>query len=181
MAEPTIDEPLPREREAAATDLDAFERFYREHDHRVGRFLAAFMRDRSLAEEVAQDSFLAAYRDRANIPRADRAQQTWILGIAHHRALHALRGARRAREALGSLALTLRRSEPSRSALGTRDILIRTLAPLDRSIVVLSLVHGYTSEETAAMVGLSAEAVRQRLTRGRRKLEQAIREADGDA
>ena len=62
-----------------------------------------------------------------------------------------------------------------------RDLLVRTLAPLDRSIVLLCLVHGYTSDEAADIVGLRADAVRQRLARSRAKLEHALKEAGHDA
>ena len=102
--------------------------------------------------------------------------------VAHHRALHALRGLRRAREAFASLTVTRRRSgcrRPTRSRCATCSI--RTLAPLDRSIVLLCLVHGYTSDEAADIVGLRADAVRQRLARSRVKLEHALKEAGRDA
>jgi RNA polymerase sigma factor (sigma-70 family) len=162
--------------------LDAgFEAFFRTHEARVGRYLVQITRDRALADDLLQETFLAAFRDRDRIPPAGRAQTAWILGVAHHRALHALRGLRRAREAFASLTVTRRRSTPASDAVSMRDLLVRTLAPLDRSIVLLCLVHGYTSDEAADIVGLRADAVRQRLARSRAKLEHALKEAGHDA
>ncbi len=158
-----------------------FEQFFREHEARVGRYLVQITRDRALADDLLQETFIAAYRDRDRIPPAGRAQAAWILTVAHHRALHALRGVRRAREAFSSLTMTRRRSVVPTDALAMRDLLTRTLAPLDRSIVLLCLVHGYTSDEAAEIVGLRADALRQRLARSRTKLEHALKEAGRDA
>jgi RNA polymerase sigma-70 factor (ECF subfamily) len=183
MEELTVDERHPAgdaPRADTAADVVAFERLFAVHERRVGLFLAAFMRDRELAEDVAQETFLVAYRERVRIPSGERAQAAWILTIAHHRALNALRGVRRAREAFASLVVVRRRSAPESPAIGMRDIVIRTLGPVDRSVLLLCLVHGYTSDEAAAIVGLRPDAVRQRLSRSRKKLERAIKEADSD-
>ena len=162
--------------------LDAgFEAFFRLHEARVGRYLVQITHDRALADDLVQETFIAAYRDRERIPPAGRAQSAWILAVAHHRALHALRGLRRAREAFASLTVTRRRAAPASDAIAMRDLLIRTLTPLDRSIVLLCLVHGYTSDEAADIVGLRADAVRQRLSRSRTKLEHALKETGRDA
>jgi len=181
MEELTVDERHAAD-DSAHVDAAAvaFERLFAVHERRVGLFLAAFMRDRAMAEDVAQETFLAAYRERTRIPADERAQAAWILAIAHHRALNALRGVRRAREAFASLVVVRRRPEPVSSAIGMRDILIRTLGPVDRSVLLLCLVHGYTSDEAAVIVGLRPDAVRQRLSRSRTKLERAIKEADGN-
>jgi RNA polymerase sigma-70 factor (ECF subfamily) len=182
-----MDELLLYEHDLAA-ELDrgvvldvGFEDFFRLHEARVGRYLVQITRDRALADDLLQETFLAAFRDRERIPPAGRAQTAWILGVAHHRALHALRGMRRGREAFASLTVTRRRSAPASDAFAMRDLLIRTLAPLDRSIVLLCLVHGYTSDEAADIVGLRPDGVRQRLSRSRVKLEHALKEAGRDA
>jgi RNA polymerase sigma-70 factor (ECF subfamily) len=173
MTDPPVDEPPAR-----AVPDDDFERFFRTHELRVGRYLAQITRDPALADDLLQETFLAAFRDRERIPSDRTAQEAWVMVVAHHRALNALRGIRRGREAFGSLVTVRRRNATTGSALSTRDLLVRTLAPLDRSIVVLSLVHGYTSDEVASIVGLRADAVRQRLSRSRLKLENAFREVD---
>lgn len=183
MDELALDEPDLSPGPDSAVLMDAgFEQFFREHEARVGRYLVQITHDRGLADDLLQETFMAAWRDRDRIPPAGRAQTVWILAVAHHRALHALRGVRRAREAFASLTvLTRHRSVAATDALAMRDLLVRTLAPLDRSIVLLCLVHGSTSDEAAGIVGLRADALRKRLARSRVKLERALKEAGRDA
>jgi DNA-directed RNA polymerase specialized sigma24 family protein len=51
-----------------------------------------------------------------------------------------------------------------------RDLLVRVLSPDDRILVVLRYVHSFSAADLAAMTGRSEDAVRQRLSRARRRL-----------
>ena len=172
-----------------------FERFVLAHENRVGRYLAAFMRDRSLAEEIAQETFLAAFRDRDRMPRHDRAQAAWILGIAHHRALNVLRGIRRGREAVASLAAT--RRKPRRAPLADRECGTSSSAPsarrpVGRPAVPRARLHvgrdgGHRRRQrrrgaTAAHAGAAAswsEPSRRRTAMPSPTLEERLRLLDG--
>ena len=50
------------------------------------------------------------------------------------------------------------------------DLLERELSSELRALVLLRYVHGFRAAELAEMTGLSAEVVRQRLSRGRARL-----------
>ncbi len=74
-------------RKAAAGDLDAFEELVRRRREGLVRFLASFSRSASDAEDLAQETFLRAYR---NLSRYDFRKPflTWLYVIARRLAIN---------------------------------------------------------------------------------------------
>lgn len=146
------------------------------------------------AEDVAQQSlveFLRAYRE-GRYDRSKGRLSSWILGIAHRTALHALRTRRRA----PSLAGTALGEVPDEGALRSiwdeerdREIISRALAVLrdesqvdDRTLTAFELValRGVPAVEAAAQAGMSVEQVyvaKSRLTKRLRELVETMTEA----
>ena len=139
---------------------------------RVGRYLAQMVRDRALAEDLLQDSFHDALRSRADLPSV-RNHEAWLYGIARNRALAALRRRRRFAGALGRLASLHRDAREEEELVAVRDLLERHLSPEDQALVLLRYLHDFDANELAEMTGLTPEAVRQRLSRARRRLVDA--------
>jgi len=143
---------------------------FREHVEELGRYLVAMVRDRSLAEDLLQDTFHDALRawDRLDGIGNERA---WLYGIARHRALGALRRGRRFQRALVRLAGARDApGEGDEALIALLDLLDRELSPELRALVLLRYVHGFRAAELAGMAGMSPDAVRQRLARGRARL-----------
>ena len=163
----------------ADEEKDAFEELFRSHGRRLGRFLAQIVTSRQLAEDLLQQIFLAAWRDRERICELDNPE-AWLFAIARNRALHALRRRQRGLDALRRLARQ-RGAHPARplEAAAVRDFLARNLVPEDRILLVLRYVHGFDANELGAITGRSPAAVRQQLSRVTRRLAGEIRdEAD---
>jgi RNA polymerase sigma-70 factor (ECF subfamily) len=148
----------------------AVEVLFRAHAQELGRYLVAMVRDRSLAEDLLQDTFCDALRAREQL-RSIENERAWLYGIARHRALRALRRSRRLQRALVRLAGSRDESqEGDEAAVELLDLLDRELAPDVRALVLLRYVHDFQAAELAEMTGLSPEAVRQRLACGRARL-----------
>ncbi len=157
------------EREPTTADTYA-ERLFALHERRLGQFLVHVVRDRGLAEDVLQETFLAAWRSRDQLGEVVNAE-AWLFGIARHRALHALRGARRLRLALERIGRDERTPDQGPGpALDVLDLLHRALGPEDRALVVLRHVHGFDAPALAAITGRSPAAIRKRLERSRATL-----------
>lgn len=155
--------------EAPAARADV-ETLFRAHAAELGRYLVAMVRDRALAEDLLQDTFIDALRarDRRTAVADERA---WLYGIARHRALRALRRDRRFRRALVRLGGSGEAAQEDDEAIvAVLDLLERELTPELRALVLLRYVHGFQAAELAEMTGLSPEAVRQRLSRARGRL-----------
>jgi RNA polymerase sigma-70 factor (ECF subfamily) len=161
-------------REAAVTETPAaqpaVEALFRVHAQELGRYLVAMVRDRTLAEDLLQDTFCDALKAQDKLTGVGN-ERAWLYGIARHRALRALRRGRRFQRAVLRLAGSPEVVQEADEALvALLDLLERELAPELRALVLLRYVHGFQAAELAEMTGLSPEAVRQRLARGRARL-----------
>src|SRR4051812_44757770 len=162
---------------APPLDDEALQALLRQHQARLGQFRRQVVESRALAEDLLQDVFETAHRCRGLVAAAPSAE-AWLFAAARHRALNALRRRRRAAAALGRLAGRAREpngGDPA-DALAVRDLLLRTLAPDDRMLLVLRHVHGFDAVELGRMTGRTPDAVRQRLARARRRLLAAYEE-----
>lgn len=70
-----------------AGDRDAFEGIVRRWQHRLVNLAYRFCRDRALAEDMAQEAFLKAFRSLATF-RAESAFSTWLMAIALNTIVH---------------------------------------------------------------------------------------------
>jgi RNA polymerase sigma-70 factor (ECF subfamily) len=146
------------------------ERLFAAHERRLGQFLVHVVRDRALAEDLLQETFLAAWKSRDDLDGVGNPE-AWLFGIARHRALHALRSAQRLRRAVERIAAAPPPpDEGPPLALDTLALLHRVLGPEDRALVVLAHVHGFGSPELAAITGRTPAAIRKRLERARTAL-----------
>lgn len=165
----TVAEPEDAGRRA---EIDAL---FRQHGQELGRYLVAMVRDRSLSEDLLQDTFLDAIRARAQLPEV-RNPRAWLYGIARNRALQALRRGRRFRGVLTRLSGRMQEDATGDEELVViQDLLERELTPELRALVLLRYLHGFDAVELAEMTGLNPDAVRQRLARARGRLLSAAR------
>lgn len=152
---------------------EKFLEIYRASEADLGRFLISVVRHLSLAEDILQEVWAVAWKDRASLathpePRA------WLFMVARNRALGELRRSRRASRAL--LALVSRPEEQASlpfEAIEVLDLLERNLSDADRALFVLRYSHGFPAATLARMSGDSPEAIRKRLSRARAKLADA--------
>ena len=167
---------------AAAGDRDAFGALVRRHQTRIVNYALAIVRDPAEAEDVAQETFIRAYRSLARF-RGDSSFKTWLYTIATNAARTGLeRRGRRSRVEDGSLddeAGTLSAADvpagdaDAETALVQREAIDRALAALPpdlRVAVVLRDVEGLDYKEIAAATGAPIGTVESRIFRARRRL-----------
>lgn len=143
----------------SASDLEALFRAYWPRAHR-----AAFLvvHDGALAEDIAQEAFLAAIR---NLDRFDRRRPfgPWLHRIVVNRAIDAARArALRGESELHERAAPAGLEPPDRAVLEA----LAGLPPDQRGVVVLRHLLGYTPGEIAGLLDLPRGTVNSRLRRG---------------
>jgi len=145
----------------------------------LGKYLVQFVRDRTLAEDLLQETFHDAYRARRALPDI-RNPRAWLYGIARNHALVALRRQRRLDRAISRLVSRRGQAVATDSkAESILNLLDHALSPEDRALVLLRHLHGFNANELAEMTGRSSSAVRQRLSRARKRLlEEAAERED---
>jgi RNA polymerase sigma-70 factor, ECF subfamily len=153
----------------------AIEDLFRRHWRPAHRAAYLVCGDPVAAEDIAQESFLAAIRA---LDRFDRRRRfaPWLHRITVNRAIDYAR----ARAARGEQALAGLPEDAEREAgLPLSDALvaaIRELPPEQRAVVVLRHVLDYTPGEIGRMLELPRGTVNSRLRRGLDRLRPAIEE-----
>lgn len=161
-------EPEPETLRAATRgDKDAFEELVRQFLPAVHRLAWHFVRDAPTAQDVAQDTFLSAYRAIGRFRLGDKFS-TWLFRIARNRSIDALRRRRPALELFATTAPAARVDDPDtrvwlRAAI---DALPREL----RETFLLVEVLGFSYPETSKVMGVPTGTVKSRMHRARRAL-----------
>jgi RNA polymerase sigma-70 factor, ECF subfamily len=145
----------------------------------VYRFAFWLSRDRSIAEDVVQETMLRAWRAMGDL-KDPRALRHWLLTIARRE--HARLYERKRLELVGLDELT----GADVTSLATRDEeqtedLRRALLQLEddyREPLVLQVLLGYTTAEIAEHMGLNTGAVLTRLFRARNRLRKLFSAGD---
>ena len=160
-------------------DASAFERLVREHQHMVYCVALSFCKDSALAEDVAQEAFLKAYRS-VDQMREPARLKTWLYSIARFTAIDWIR--RRQREPVLGLAEGAAKEIPERPAAESKEDrtvrvmdVIRGLQEDHREIMILRYVRGLSYTQIARETGTTAAAVGEKLSRIREIVRQKLR------
>jgi RNA polymerase sigma-70 factor (ECF subfamily) len=137
--------------------------------------------DPNMAEEVAQESFMRAWRHAATFDPTRGRVVTWLLAITRNVALDALR-MRRQTPVDPDLLIGLRadsRSEPEAQGVlaDESDRVRRALAGLpdeQRRAVLMSAFYGRTAREIGDIEGIPLGTAKTRIRTGLQKLREAF-------
>jgi len=156
---------------------ERFRHVYAEHVDRVlGYALRRADRPEDAADVVAE-TFLVAWRRLGDVPDEPRTR-LWLYGVARRVLANQRRGERR-RTALGErLAADLASAVPDHAPgvaerMRYGDALDR-LGEQDREVILLHAWEGLEPREIAEVLGVSAVAVRSRLSRARARLRDLL-------
>lgn len=171
---------------ARAGDAEALEALLEQQESRVYRFARRLCRHHEDAEDVLQESLLAAARGLSGF-RGASSLSTWLFTIARS---HCIKKRRRSRFAPTEVSLEAGEADAAREspdpapdpeeALHSRRLeaaLERAIAGLDRKyreIFVLRDVEGLTAPEVATVTGLSIAAIKSRLHRARARVREQL-------
>lgn len=161
-------------------DEHAWEAFIGEHQQAVFRLAYLLLGDASEAEDVAQETFLRAFRALHTFDTS-RSPRPWLLQIAANLARNRRRSAGRYLHALGRLIGFASPPTPSiaeASALQweaqTLWEAVRQLNPTDQQIIYLRYFLELSEIETADALGVAHGTVKSRLSRALARLRAVI-------
>jgi RNA polymerase sigma-70 factor (ECF subfamily) len=163
-------------RDAQRGSTGALEELFRRHWRRAHRAAYLVVGDGAAAEDIAQESFLAAIRA---LDRFDRRRPfgPWLHRITVNRAIDYARARALRRE--GAFAdATEGVAAPGDGLSDELIAALARLAPEHRAVVVLRYVLEYTPGEIAEMLGLPRGTVNSRLRRGLDRLRPELEEAE---
>jgi RNA polymerase sigma factor (sigma-70 family) len=174
---------------AAGGDRAAFATLVTETSGVVSSIALAIVRDIDVSRDVAQDVFLAAWRDLRKL-RNPASFLPWLRQLTRNRAHHVLRTHVRAKRRLaaGDEAVLDTLADPRPGAAETmiaaedRTALAEALAELPdetREVLTLFYREGQSTAHVALLLDLDEAAVRKRLSRARATLKASLLERAG--
>jgi RNA polymerase sigma-70 factor, ECF subfamily len=167
----------------AHNDAEAFEVILERHADAAFSLAYRMCGRHAIAEDVAQDAFLAVWRSGARYDRTRGSVRTWALGIVHHRAVDALRRSDvHARRRAGDEGLEESLEAPERTETqAIENTAARELRealgelPLEqRRVIELAYFGGFTHVEIASMLEEPIGTVKGRMRLGLKKLRDRL-------
>jgi RNA polymerase sigma factor (sigma-70 family) len=163
--------------------VTAFEVLVRRHQSLVSAVAYNACGDLALSEDVAQETFWAAWRERAALAEPGRLR-AWLCGIARNLGKNARRRAARAADSAALDAVTelpAAAPGPAEEAVSREEetLVWQTLEQIPESYrepLILFYREEQSVAEVAAALDLSEDAVKQRLARGRGMLRDRVAE-----
>jgi RNA polymerase sigma-70 factor (ECF subfamily) len=161
-----------------ATARTVIEELFRLHGGEIHSYLARMVRDDELAADLAQETFVKAYRAFDSLEEPARAR-AWLYQIANRTALDELRRRKIVRfvpwtgESRGSARSAEEIALHGRFS-GEMERALAAIPERQRGALLLAEVHDLTGLELAAALGVSHVAARALLTRARESLRQAL-------
>lgn len=176
-------------REVQAGRTEAFAELVDRHKDRVYAILLRLTSDRDAAEELAQETFVRAWRGIGGF-QGESLFGTWLVQIAIHLARDRVRERRRDRSVSldelleknvdGSFLVDARTSGDPLDDIADRDTMKRLEAALDdlphayREVFVLRHLEDVPYEEIASITGDTVGSLKVRAHRARKLLKEAI-------
>lgn len=171
----------------AAGDKVALETLFTRHQAVVYRFVLRLTKNSSIAEETVSEVFLDVWRRGARKFEAKCKVSTWLLAIARHKALAALRN-RKESQLDECAASTIEDSADNpevslvKQECGTvvRHCL-NQLSAAQRQIVDLYYMRGKSVPEVATLVGIPVSTVKTRMFYARNRMAELLQQAGIDS
>jgi RNA polymerase sigma-70 factor (ECF subfamily) len=151
---------------------------------KLGRVQRTFI----ASDDVAQEVCLAVFRALPTYRQLGRPFLSFVYGIAAHKVADVHRAAARDRSQPTPETPDIMTDEedPEQIALRRELVertggLLRTLTPRQRDILIMRIVLGLSAQETADMVGTTADAVRVAQHRALNRLRRTVQRTSGSA
>lgn len=151
-----------------------FQTFVRDHERMVRALALSWVRSPSAADDVAQESFLRAWKAWGTL-RDPAAAKTWLYTLTRHAAIDWLRREKRhkAEELVQDVAAPAAEKKPD-------DLIEKVVRIIDglrqdyRQLVLLRFVEQMSYAEIGEVLGLTASAVGEKLHRVRKLVNERM-------
>jgi len=140
------------------------EQAFSAHSGRVYNFVRRMVGSPETARDLSQETFLRAFQTAARY-RGDASVESWLLGIARNVVREWIR--RHRETPFDGSERDVAQAEPSGPEPIDVERALARMEPESREVLVLRFVMDLPGEEVARILGISHDAVRQRVVRAK--------------
>jgi len=165
---------------ASSGDDNAFKELIRRYEQKVAATVIGMLGPGPEAEDVGQEVFIRFYRT-MNRFRGEASLGTYLTRIAINLSLNSIKRRKRKRLLFWEKSVETITDLASLASSGfdedDREIVqkaIRKLDPVFQSVIVLRLMEGYSTRETAEILNIPEGTVLSRLARAQKKLKKIL-------
>ena len=162
-------------------DKDALECFYEKYSTQVFSLARYMLKDEAIAEEIAQDVFLAVWQKASTFKANRGSPKGWLMSIAHHRVIDHVRSAKRARASMDRMAQEMvsleklyqvRTEDEALRSIERQEIAkaLQSIPEAQRTVILMSYFQGYSQSEIAEILDQPLGTVKTRIRLGMQKL-----------
>lgn len=143
------------------------------HEGRLFRHALRLLSSREDAKDAVTIAFFELWRKRASVRLVDGSPLPWLLNTAAHSARNLQRSGRRYAALLERAPI---REEQHPGAHDESGVLaaLKRLPAKEQSVLVLTVLEGYSERDAAEVLGIPAGTVKSRLSRAKSKLRDEI-------
>lgn len=161
------------------TDGFDLQRAFADNGNAILGYAVNALRDRPLAEDCVQETFLRAWRSRHRFDAARASERTWLFAIARNVVVDALRTRARLPRIGDDAELETRTADAIDPLERLRIIeALAALSDAHRTVVVAVHVEGRTYQELADATGVPVATWRTRAFHGLRALRRHLQETE---
>jgi RNA polymerase sigma-70 factor (ECF subfamily) len=162
-------------------DKDALECFYEKYSTQVFSLARYMLKDEAIAEEIAQDVFLAVWQKASTFKANRGSPKGWLMSIAHHRVIDHVRSAKRARASMDRMAQEMvsleklyqvRTEDEALRSIERQEIAkaLQSIPEAQRTVILMSYFQGYSQSEISEILDQPLGTVKTRIRLGMQKL-----------
>jgi RNA polymerase sigma-70 factor (ECF subfamily) len=167
-------------REAQKGDKNAFKKLVEQNEYTVAATVIRMLGNCPEADDVGQETFIRFYQSLDKF-RGESSVGTYLTRIAINLSLNELKRQKRMRTRFFSRGEEKMERAADKNDLTKkkelRDLVqmgIKKLEPKYRAVVVLRLIEGYSTKETAQILSIPVGTVLSRLARAQKKLKEIL-------
>lgn len=162
-------------------DSDAFKELIKKYEHQVAATVIGMLGYCTEAEDIGQETFIRFYNSLDKF-RGDASVGTYLTRIAINLSLNELKRRKRQRKLFFSRSNDNIENVPDTKESNNKKeinelvrLSIQKLEPKFRTVLVLRLIDGYSTQETAQTLNLPVGTVLSRLARAQMKLKEILK------
>jgi len=165
-----------------AGNMTAFETIVRKYESMIAKITIPMIGNKDDANDIGQETFIRFYKSMKQF-KGDSQLGTYLARIAINLSLNEIKRRKKrwlvSTDNYNNIEIPAVDNEKNKDITDLVNSSLEAMEPQFRSVIVLRHIQGFSTKETADILGIPQGTVLSRLSRGQDKLKEVITKIDG--